>query len=148
LPVVDTNYPTTAGQIAAERASLVRAGPITFTVEYRGVLQAGVEVSGPTIRAVGADDDHEYLRFDMFNRDAHCHYMSPSTGADEQAERVVLLDTVAEGDSVSWAIDRLRGRFAPMLANAGGQRVVELLEEDTLGVEVLIRAAQARAGPA
>jgi hypothetical protein len=151
--MVNTKNTTTAGQIAAERDSRVRAGPITFTVEYRRVVRAGVEVSGPTIRVVGADDDHEYLRFDMFNRDAHYHYMLPSSGADEQAERVVVLDTVAEGDPVSWAIDRLRGRFAPMLANAGGQRVVELLEEVTLGravdeVKVLIRAAQARAGPA
>jgi hypothetical protein len=94
--MVDAGYTTPAGQIAAERASRVRAGPITFTVEYR------------TIRVVGADDDHEYLRFDMFNRDAHYHYISPSTEADERAERVVVLDEV----------------------------------------EVLIRAAQARAGPA
>jgi hypothetical protein len=106
--MVDAGYTTPAGQIAAERASRVRAGPITFTVEYRRVVQAGVEVSGPTIRVVGADDDHEYLRFDMFNRDAHYHYISPSTEADERAERVVVLDEV----------------------------------------EVLIRAAQARAGPA
>jgi hypothetical protein len=149
----DNNFETTAGQIAHGRASRVRAGPITFTVEYRRVVQAGVEVSGPTIRVVGADDDHEYLRFDMFNRDAHYHYMSPSTGADERVERVVVLDTVAEGDPVSWAIERLRSRLAPMLANAGGQRVVALLEEATPGraieeVEALIRAAQARAGPA
>jgi hypothetical protein len=151
--MVDADYTTPTGQIADGRASRVRAGPIMFTVEYRRVVQAGAEVSGPTIRVAGADDDHEYLRFDMFNRDAHYHYMSPSTGADERAERVVVLDTVAEGDPVAWAIDRLRSRFAPMLANAGGQRVVELLEEDTLAravdeVEVLIRAAQARAGPA
>lgn len=149
----DTNSETTAGQIAAERASRVVAGPIMLTVEYRRVVQAGVEVWGPTIRVVGADDDHEYLRFDMFNRDAHYHYMSPSTEADEQVERVVVLDTVAEGDPVSWAIGRLRGRFAPMLANAAGQRLVELLEEHTLGravddVEVLIRAAGVRAAPA
>jgi hypothetical protein len=149
----DTNFETTAGQIADGRASRVRAGPITFMVEFRRVVQAGVEVSGPSIRVVGADDDHEYLRFDMFNRDAHYHYVSPSTGADGRAERVVVLDTVAEGDPVSWAIDRLRSRLAPMLANAGGQRVVALLEEATLGraveeVEVLIRAARARARPA
>ena len=79
--------------------------------------------------------------------------MAPSTGRDAQAERVVVLDTVAEGDPVSWAIGKLRGRFAPMLTNAGGQRLVELLEEKTLGravdeVEVLCRAVGARAAPA
>jgi hypothetical protein len=149
----DTNFETTAGQIANGRAARVRAWPITFTVEYRRVVRAGVEVSGPTIGVVGADDDYEYLRFDMFNCDAHHHYISPSTGADERAERVVVLDAVAECDPVSWAIDRLRRRFAPMLANAGGQRVVALLEEATRwraiqAVEVLIGAAQARTGPA
>ena len=91
-------------------------GRSRFAVEYRRVVEAGLEVSGPTIRVVGVDDDHEYLRFAMFNRDAHYHYMSRSTGADERAERVVVLDTVAEGDAVFWAIDRLRSRFAPMLA--------------------------------
>jgi hypothetical protein len=151
--MVGTNSETTAGRSAGERASRVVAGPIAFMVEYRRVVQAGVELSGPTIRVVGADDDHEYLRFDMFNRDAHYHYMAPSTGADHKAERVVVLDTVAEGDPVSWAIGRLRGRLAPMLANAGGQKLVELLEEDTLRgavdeVEVLIREAPARAAPA
>jgi hypothetical protein len=151
--MVDTNYESTAGQTAVERASRVVAGPITFTVEYRRVVQAGVEVSGPTIRVVGADDDHEYLRFDMFNSNAHYHYTSPSTDADGEAERVVVLDTVTEGEPVSWAISRLRGRLAPMLANAGGQRLVELLDEDTLGqavdeVAVLIRAAEARVAPA
>jgi hypothetical protein len=51
----DTNSETTAGQIADEHASRVRAGPITFTVESRRVVPAGIEVSGPTIRVVGAD---------------------------------------------------------------------------------------------
>ena len=151
--MVDADYTTPDGQIADGRASRVQVGPIMFTVLYRRVGQAGLEVSGPTICVVGADDDHEYLRFDMLNRDAHYHYMSPSTRADEQSERVVVLDTIAEGDPAFWAIDRLRGRFAPMPANAGGQGVVELLEEHTLAgagdeLEVLIREAQARAGPA
>ena len=151
--MVDSTSAMSAGAIAAELASSVRAGPITFTVEYRRVVQAGVEVSGPTIRVVGADDDHEYLRFDMFDRDAHYHYMAPSTEADWQAERVVVLDTVAEGDPVSWAISRFRGRLGPMLANAGGQRLADLVDEDTLGraldeVEVLCRGAAPRAAPA
>jgi len=151
--MVDTNSETTASHVAAERASRVVVGPIAFVVEYRRVVQAGVEVSGPTIRVVGVDGDHEYLRFDMFNRGAHYHYRSPSAEADELAERVVVLDIVAEGDPVSWAIDRMRGRLVPMLESAGGQRLAEMLEEDTLGravdeVEGLIRAAQARAAPA
>lgn len=151
--MVNTSSERTAGRVVADRASRVVAGPIAFTVENRRVVQTGVEVSGPTIRVVGADDDHGYLRFDLFNRDAHYHYMAPLNETDARAERVVVLDTVAEGDPVSWAIGRLRSRLGPMLANAGGQRLVELLDEDTLGrvldeVEVLCRAAGARAAPA
>ena len=149
----DTNFETAGGQIADERAARVWDGPITFRVEYRRVVRAGVEVAGPTIRVAGADDDHEYLLFGMFRRDAHYHDMSPSTGAYERPERVVVVDSVAECAPVSRASDRLRRRFAPMLANAGGRPVVALLEQATLGraveeIEVLIRAARARAGPA
>ena len=57
----------------------IEAGPVTFVVEYRSVVQNGVDASGPTIRVVGTDDEHEYLRFDMFNVNAHYHYEPPET---------------------------------------------------------------------
>jgi len=151
--MVDTNSETTAGNAAVERSSRVVPAPIAFVVQDRRVVQAGVDLSAPTTGVGRVDGDHECLRFDICNRGVHYHHRSPSTKADVPFERVVAVDTVAEGDPVSWAINRTRGRLVPMPASAGGRRLVELLEEDTLGravdeVEGLIRAAQAREAPA
>jgi hypothetical protein len=105
----------------------VTAGPITFIVEHRVVAQGGVEAGGPTVRVLGGDDDHEYLRFDLFNVSPHYHYEPPAG-----QERILMLDTVAEGDAVSWGIARLRDRLGPMLVAAGGQDLADALDEQTL----------------
>jgi hypothetical protein len=131
----------------AEQGTRVEAGPIMFMIEHRTLVQDGTDVSGPTIRVLGADDEHEYLRFDMFNTNAHYHYEPPSITGDEK-ERILPLDTVAEGEPVAWAMDRLRGRLAPMLTEAGGQRLANALDNDALAravdeVESLVREAQA-----
>jgi hypothetical protein len=120
----------------------VVAGPITFVVEHRTVVQDGVEAGGPTVRVLGGGDEHEYLRFDMFNVNPHYHYEPPS-----ETERILMIDTVAEGDAVSWGMARLRGRLVPMLVEAGGQRLADGLDEETLAravddVETLVRAPQ------
>jgi hypothetical protein len=129
--------------MADNSASTVKAGPITFVVEHRTVVQDGVEAGGPTIRVLGGDDEHEYLRFDMFNVSPHYHYEPPA-----EQERILMLDTVAEGDAVSWGLARLRDRLAPMLVAAGGPNLAEALDEPTLAravddVESLVRNPQA-----
>jgi hypothetical protein len=125
--------------MAGKDESTVTAGPITFVVEHRAVVQDGIEAGGPTVRVLGGNDDHEYLRFDMFNVSPHYHYEPPA-----EQERILMIDTVAEGDAVSWGIARLRGRLAPMLLAAGGQSLVDALDEQTLAravddVESLVR---------
>ena len=129
--------------MAGDGGSTVTAGPITFVVEHRAVVQDGVEAGGPTVRVLGGDDDHEYLRFDMFNVNPHYHYEPPG-----DQERILMIDTVADGDAVSWAIERLRDRLAPMLVAAGGQGLVDALDEPTLTravdeVESFVRNPQA-----
>ena len=128
--------------MAGGSGSTVTAGPITFVVEHRAVVQDGVEGGGPTVRVLGGDGrggDHEYLRFDMFNVSPHYHYEPPG-----EQERILMVDTVAEGDAVEWGIARLRDRLAPMLVAAGGQSLAEALDEQTLAhalddVESLVR---------
>jgi hypothetical protein len=119
--------------------STVTAGPITFVVEHRVVSQDGVEAGGPTVRVLGSDDDHEYLRFDMFNVSPHYHYEPPA-----EQERIVMIDTVADGDAVSWGITRLRDRLAPMLVAAGAPNLADALDNRELAravddVESLVR---------
>jgi hypothetical protein len=108
-------------------------------VEHRSVVQDGVEAGGPTVRVLGSEDQHEYLRFDMFNVNAHYHYEPPA-----EKERILMIDTVADGDPVDWSIERLRGRLAPMLVAAGAEALASELDEATLAgavadVETLVR---------
>ena len=117
----------------------VTAGPITFVVEHRNVVQDGVETGGPTVRVLGGDDGHEYLRLDMFHASPHYHYEPPG-----EPERVLMLDVDAEGDAVEWGIAKLRDRLAPMLLAAGGEGLVAALDAPTLAravdnVEALVR---------
>ena len=79
--------------MASGHGESVVAGSITFVVEHRTVVQDGVETGGPTVRVLG-DDGHEYLRLDMFHASPHYHYEPPG-----EPERVLMLDTVAEGDA-------------------------------------------------
>ena len=113
--------------MAGEHEAKVAAGPITFVVQHRTVAQNGFEAGGPTVRIVGGADDHEYLRFDMFNKDPHYHYEPPAGD-----ERIVMIDTVAEGDAVTWGLTRIRERLLPMLVAAGGQDLADALDEPTL----------------
>ena len=118
-----------------EHSSRVVAGQISFVVEHRRVAGSG----GPTVRVMGSDDGHEYLRFDMFEVNAHYHYEPP--GGEE---RVLSIDTAAVGDPVAWVMERLRERLAPMLTEAGGASLTDALDSTTLtdaiaDVEVLVR---------
>ncbi|HEY7107658.1 MAG TPA: hypothetical protein VH986_14750 [Acidimicrobiia bacterium] len=118
----------------AEHSSRVVAGPVSFVVDHRRVGGTG----GPTVRVMGSDD-HEYLKFDMFQVNAHYHYEPPGTD-----ERIVGIDTVAVGDAVEWVMERLRQRLAPMLTEAGGGSLTDALDDATLtdaiaDVEALVR---------
>src|SRR5262245_43125912 len=129
--------------MAGEHGTSVAAGSVTFVVEHRIVVQDGAETGGPTVRVLGGSDEHEYLRLDMFHVSPHYHYEPPG-----EPERVLMLDTDAEGDAVAWGIERLRNRLAPMLVAAGGQAVADALDESTLAramddVESLLRTPPA-----
>ena len=123
------------------------AGAVRLGVEYRNVdpealraLYAGSEKdlaelerhspeggfhdAGVSIHVVGADDGHEYLRFDAFDDDPHYHYIRPSGDHNHW----VPFDAVAGGDVLAFALRCLRERLAPMLAQAGGAAVAEKLE--------------------
>ena len=131
--------------MAGGSEATVPAGPITFVVQHRALVQDGVESGGPTVRVLGGDDEHEYLRFDLFNVGPHYHYEPPA-----EQERILMIDTVAEGDVVSWGVTRLRDRLVPMLVAAGGQGLADALDEQVLAhavddVESLVRNPPATA---
>lgn len=149
-----------------EHTTWVAAGGLTIGVEYRLLddaelaanyegaqmeeIQAAlkdkpdpVQDNGVSLHVKGADDDHEYLRFDMFAREPHYHYIEPSG----EKQTIVEYDRVAMGDMLPWALHQLRTRLDEMMAFAGGAAIATLVDrsalDDALGrVEKLARAAQ------
>ena len=58
----------------------------------------------------GAEDGHEYIRFDVFLSDPHYHYNH--RGA-EIVNNVIEFDVAAHGDMLPWALGCIRSRLAP-----------------------------------
>ena len=135
------------------------AGAVRIGVEYRLVndaITAASEVArargqdeappdqpddcGVSIHvfAVRGDELQEHLRFDCFQEDPHYHYVSWRDRSNE----MLHLDPVAEGDSVAWAIERLRTRLPQMLERAGAADAARALDPARLEA-VLPRVAEA-----
>lgn len=86
--------------------------------------EGGFHDSGVSIHVVGADDGHEYLRFDAFEDDPHYHYVRPTGDHNHW----IPFDPVAGGDLLEFALRGLRERLGPMLQAAGGEKVAERLD--------------------
>ena len=149
----------------AQHTTWVDAGVIRIGVEYRLLDDAelaanyqgdqmeeiqeatggnAVQDNGVSLHIAGAKDDHEYLRFDLFEGEPHYHYIEPS--GDRQT--IVEYDRVALGPMLPWALDQIRTRLAPMLSFAGGEALVPNLdagriETSLVEVEKLAREAEA-----
>ncbi|MCE2392054.1 MAG: hypothetical protein J4G09_11310 [Proteobacteria bacterium] len=135
------------------------AGAIRIGVEYRLVNDA-ISAATEVARARGEDeappdqpDDRgvsihvfavrggelwEHLRFDCFQEDPHYHYVS----WEERRNEMLHLDPVADGDSVAWAIERLRTRLPQMLERAGAADAARALDPGALEA-VLPKVAEA-----
>jgi len=133
----------------------LEAGAVTFGVEYRDVdpdslretyqdnaqhlaeldeksPEGGFSDEGVSIHVLGADDGHEYLRFDCFDAEPHYHYIH-RVGADGTiVNNVIDFDAAADGDMLTWAVDRIRTRLPAMLAEAGGDHLVDQLDGDRI----------------
>lgn len=147
-----------------EHTTWVEAGALRIGVEYRVLDDAELESNyegrdmqeiraaqgdrtiqdnGVSIHVAGAQDGHEYLRFDMFEQDPHYHYIEPSG----ERQTVVQFDRVAMGEMLPWTLGQLRHRLPQMLERAGGEGLVPKLDGTRLEagiakVEQLARAAQ------
>jgi hypothetical protein len=118
----------------------LRAGPLSFGVEYRvlndGVVSStpGVEViagaltgfdsRGRTLHVCDAATGAEYLRFDCFDGDPHYHYITPG-----ERNRVVVYDEASCGDMWEWCLRALGTRLPEMLRVAGVSRVADSVLE-------------------
>lgn len=124
------------------------AGPLRVGVEYRELdpealaayytddedrreidehsPDAGFTDQGLSLHVESVADDHEYLRFDLFDDDPHYHYVDKAAGTNT----VVGFDRAAHGDMLVWVLDHLGGQLVPMLERAGAAHVVPTLAPD------------------
>jgi hypothetical protein len=144
----------------------LEAGAVTIGVEYRAVDAAALvemykdnpahlaefqtdgvtdlDDEGVSVHVRGASDGHEYLRFDMFEGDAHYHYIHPGA---EPRNRLVTYDSAALGEMLPWVLGRLRDHLPEMLRFADGGAVADAVDVAEVGrvlpeVERLARSAQ------
>ena len=104
-----------------------------------GVEGGAVDDRGVSLHVVARQDgeEREFLRFDCFQEDPHYHYVSWRDKSNE----MVHLDSVADGDPLAWALDRLRSRLLPMLTRAGASDVAKKVDVTAIDA-VLPRIAE------
>jgi hypothetical protein len=95
--------------------------------------EGGFTDRGISLHVRGSADGFEYLRFDVFEDEPHYHYIHRVDGAT--ANRVVMFDTIANGDMLTWAFERLRCHAPEMLRAAGAGYLA-----DDLAPEILVGA--------
>jgi hypothetical protein len=150
----------------AEHTRYFEAGNLSIGVEYRdldpdGLVETyqdnpaylaellerspagGFSDEGLSFHVCGAEDGHEYLRFDVFDNEPHYHYNHPGT---EVVNNVIDFDTSANGDMLPWALERIERRLPEMLQEAGGEHLVAGLDPVSIGAALSqVRAVAARA---
>ncbi len=112
--------------------------------------------SGVSIHVLG--DSHgglvEHLRFDCYHRRPHYHYYRKGvwerklTISPEEAPVQMYIDTVADGEPLPWALERLRTRLPEMLAEAGAPELagrVDRAEIEAAMPQVALAAERAQA---
>jgi hypothetical protein len=110
------------------------AGPVTLAVEARALGDSRTRmVRGPSIHVFSADRSTEYLRFDLFGKDQHYHYI-----LDDIKHNVVWgYDVDANGPMLDWIIQSLRHRLPAMLRKANGGTLADAIERSGWNQSVL-----------
>jgi hypothetical protein len=86
--------------------------------------EGGFTDQGVSIHIESVGDDHEYLRFDVFEDDPHYHYVDKQRGTNT----VIGFDRAANGEMMSWVLRQLADRLGPMLDAAGAPHVAAQLD--------------------
>ena len=110
---------------------LINAGAVTFGLEYR-TLHGGEE-EGICIHVYGNDlasDDKELLRLDCFRNQPHYHYRNSTIKKNER----LMLDFTAEGDPLSWALDKIKNRLPIMLLRCEADDVARSVDQRDIDV--------------
>ena len=106
---------------------LVDSGAVTFGLEYRTGVGA-MQDEGICIHVYGnelAGEDKELLRFDCFRINPHYHYRNKVVNQNDRLE----LDYTAEGDALTWTLDKIRSRLPIMLLRCQAAEVARSLDQ-------------------
>ena len=104
---------------------LIQAGALTFGLEYR--LLPGRD-EGLCIHVYGnalSGQDKELLRFDCFVAHPHYHYRNAAAQKNERLE----LDCTAEGDPLSWTLDKIKHRLPAMLLRCEVEDIARAIDQ-------------------
>lgn len=123
------------------------AGPVTIGVEARALGESAERmVRGPSIHVCNADRSEEYVRFDVFGKVLHYHYVH---NADD-SNTLWGYDPAANGPMIPWAIEAMRSRLPVLLRGAGAEALARDVEEqgwDTSVLAAVERAASEALSP-
>jgi len=122
----------------------IEAGNVRIGIEYRVLTDELIAAIRPTLQSAGGADEgqlvelddsgvslhvfagpegqqKEYLRFDCFSEDPHYHYVDWENNSNE----VLHIDPAADGNPLSWALERIGTRLPQMLNRAGAADIAQ-----------------------
>jgi hypothetical protein len=120
--------------IIEHHARWFAAGPVTIAVEARALgMSRERMVRGASVHVFSADRSKEFLRFDLFGREQHYHYILD----DLQHNIVWGYDADANGPMLDWVMSSLRQRLPAMLRQAGEDELADEIEREGWDSSVL-----------
>ena len=126
--------------IMEHHARWFEAGPVTIAVEARALGTSRERmVRGPSIHVFSVDRSKEFIRFDLFGREQHYHYILD----DLQHNIVWGYDADANGPMLDWVISSLRQRLPAMLRKAGEDELADKVQREGWNASVLYAVEQA-----
>jgi hypothetical protein len=116
------------------------AGPISIAVEARALGDSPERmVRGPSIHVFSADRTEEYVRFDVFGRVLHYHFI-----LNDLNHNVLWgYDPTMNGPMIPWAMAALRDRLPTMLREAHAHDLA--IEVEQMGWDTSVLAEVERA---
>lgn len=116
------------------------AGPVSIGVEARALGTSATNmVRGPSIHVCSADRASEYIRFDVFGKVLHYHYIHNDTASNT----LWGYDPHANGPMIPWACAALRDRLPALLRNANAPQLAIEVEQSGWDSSVLGDVARA-----
>jgi hypothetical protein len=135
MSILGTTYNVAPMAPDPEHTTVLDCGAISIGVEYRALDPAalndyyegddldeinehspdgGFTDQGLSLHINSTGEDHEFIRFDLFDDEPHYHYVDKAAGTNT----IVGFDVAAHGPMLEWALGQVQHRLGDMLAAA------------------------------